>query len=86
MDANRRDAVEIYRDWQCALARHGDTHVAAEFLSELAHAIETNPWCDVEGFQAVLERLHRVAFPDAATRPHRLSGGEDCDVLEDNGR
>ena len=82
MDANRRDAVTIYRDWQVALCRYGDTHVAAEHLSALAHALEINPWVQRELFEATLETLHRQAWPVATSRPHRLCGGENADILE----
>ena len=35
----KRQAVELYRDWQDALAQYGDTHVAADLFFRLAREI-----------------------------------------------
>ena len=36
-------AIELYRDWQDALARYGVTDVAADLFLELCRHIEANP-------------------------------------------
>jgi hypothetical protein len=75
-------AIELYRSWQDALARHGVTHVAADIFYELCRHIESDPCLDSEGFQSVLERLHVRAFPQASTRPPRLTAGDIPDPRE----
>ena len=74
--------VELYRRWQDALARYGVTDVAADLFLELCRHIEQDPCLDVEGFEAVLEQLHVRAFPNASTRPPRLTAGEIVSILE----
>jgi hypothetical protein len=69
-------AIEAYKLWQELLAKHGDTHVATDAFFRLAAEIESDPFLDVRGFEATLERLHRAAFPQASTRPPRLSAGD----------
>ena len=41
--------VELYRLWQDALARYGDTHVEADLFFELSRHIEEDPWLDNGG-------------------------------------
>jgi hypothetical protein len=63
--------VEQYRDWQEALASLGETPYTATLFVKLAPKIDGMPWDP--GFQTELERLHRLAFPDPATRPPRYT-------------
>ena len=58
-----KPAVEAYKQWQQALAQYGATGYAADRFYELCRHIEADPCLDVEGFELVLERLHRAAFP-----------------------
>jgi hypothetical protein len=74
------ELIELYRDWQHALARYGDTHYTADLFFELSKLIEADPFLDNEGFEAALERLHRVAFTDPL--PVRLTLGEIADPRE----
>ena len=76
-------AIQTYLEWQQALARHGCTPYAMDLFLELCRHIETNPCLDVEGFEAVLEQLHVWAYPEARTRPPRLTAGELQSILED---
>ena len=76
-------AIAAYREWQEQLERHGCTDVAADLFLELCRHIEADPCLDVEGFEAVLEQLHVRAYPDARTRPPRLTAGELQSILED---
>ena len=78
-------AIALYRDWQSALARYGVTHVTTDLFWRLCRHIEANPFLDNEGFDAALERLHDQAFPNAATRPPRLTAGDFPDPREDYG-
>ena len=75
--------IELYRDWQSALRDYGCTHVATDAFFELAKLIEADPFLDVQGFTAVLDRLHRQAYPEAKSRPPRLHTGELQSILED---
>jgi hypothetical protein len=82
VDATTSDPIEIYREWQRARSLYGDTHYAADLFFELCKRIESDPFLDREGFEAVMERLHRAAWPDAKGRPARLAGGDLIDPRE----
>jgi hypothetical protein len=76
--------IALYRDWQDALARWGDTHVATDRFFRLAREIEADPFLDTQGFEAVLDRLHVQADPEARSRPPRLHTGPLQSILEDH--
>ena len=75
-------AIALYRDWQDALARYGVTDVATDLFWQLCKHIESDPFLDGQGFEAVLEQLHVQAYPQAATRPPRLTAGDLPDLRE----
>ena len=74
--------IEAYGDWQTALRDHGCTAHAEGIFFELCSLIEADPFLDVQGFEAVLERLHDLAYPVASTRPPRLYAHELADARE----
>ena len=74
--------IERYLPWQDALARYGVTDYANDLFWQLCRLIEVDPFLDSERFAAVLESLHRAAFPLASTRPARLTGGDLVDPRE----
>jgi hypothetical protein len=79
-------SIQLYRDWQDALRDYGDTQVATDRFFELCKLIEADPFLDAQGFTAVLERLHVQAYPNASTRPARLTAGDLTDPREDYDR
>ena len=78
--------IELYRDWQELLAGYGDTDAATDAFFRLAAEIEADPFFDVQGFEAVLERFHVQAYPIASARPARLTAGDLTDPREDYDR
>ena len=74
--------IAKYCEWQDQLRDHGVTHVATDAFFELCKVIEENPFLDVQSFEAVLERLHVRAYPNASTRPPRLTAGDLPDLRE----
>jgi hypothetical protein len=74
--------IERYLSWQASLARDGCTRHAESLFFQLCREIEADPFLDGQGFQSVLERLHCAAFPQASTRPPRLTAGEIPDIRE----
>ena len=75
--------VEPWRDYQRALAQHGDTQYTHDLLFDLLDAIRVS-LLQPEKLDFVFERLHREAWPDAAHRPPRMHIGElECSILED---
>ena len=75
--------VELWRDYQLALAQHGDTEYTHALLFDLLTAIRVS-LLQPEKLEFVFERLHERAWPDAARRPPRLHIGElECSILED---
>jgi hypothetical protein len=77
------DLVETYLRWQQLLARYGATELANDAFLQLADQIERDPFLDSRGFEAVLDRLHVAAFPNASTRPPRLQAEQLETFLED---
>jgi hypothetical protein len=78
------DLVEIYLQWQSALARWGCTPATDRIFWRLAREIEHDPFLNTRGFEATLERLHRQAYPIASSRPPRLRQAEELvTFLED---
>jgi hypothetical protein len=75
-------SIQAYLEWQNALSRYGVTQLATDAFFRLAREIEANQFLDNEGFDRALERLHRAAYPVAATRPPRLTAGEIETILE----
>ena len=74
------DKVELYRQWQDALARYGDTRVATDLFFELTKQIEASPFLDVQGFEAVLERL-ALLFSDSES--NQLIENKEVEIPDD---
>ena len=83
------ELLSLYVEWQEALARHGDSPYAADLQYALervlARELEVSP-LDPEQLDAVLDELHRAAWPEASSRPPRLVGGDFIDPREEYGR
>lgn len=76
-------AIELYRDWQFQLAKHGDTRHTRDLMLALdrvmARELVICPF-DLWAHDAALEALHNLAFQEP--RPPRLRIGEPADILE----
>ena len=57
-------------------------HIAEANHWQLCKHIESDPFLDTQGFEAVLEQLHVQAYPQAATRPPRLIAGDLPSIFE----
>ena len=74
--------VEQWREYQLALAKHGDTSYTSDLLYDLMRGLRIS-LLQSEKLEFALEHLHRAAWPDAARRPARLHIGElECSILE----
>ena len=56
-----------------ALRDYGDTDLSTDLLWQLCRHIEPDPFLDGEAFEHELEQLHQAAFPQASSRPPRLT-------------
>ena len=75
--------VELWRDYQLALAKYGDTEYTHGLLFDLLKAICVSLLQPAK-LEFVFERLHDRAWLDAARHPPRLHIGElECSILED---
>jgi hypothetical protein len=77
--------VDEYRELQAALAQYGVTPYTLDLAYDLERALSREleiSLLDPEQLDAAFDRLHLQAYPDAKSRPARLTAGILIDPRE----